>query len=371
MKIAIDLTALDFNFSGIERYALNVTREIINQNNKHEIVLVFCNDIHPEFKNIVSTNSFVTAVSIKSNAGKLSKLNTFQRKLPRALKSINADCYFFPAFAPPILFHRHHMVDTMHDIGYFDCPTMWKWYVTLYGKIKLLAAIRHCDNIVTVSDYTKDRINEKFKVDKKKILVSKNATESRFSVKEISDSEMRRLQDKYKLPDKPFVLCLATLEPRKNLPLLINAYVDLRRQGKIDSHLVLAGRKGWKIDDMLDKVNEEYKDDIIITGFVDDLDLPLIYGMAELFVFPSLYEGFGIPPLEALACGTQVLVSDIPVFKEAYGEAANYFKNNDLADLEDKLVNYKKIDRCVIEKVVAGYGWNKSAKVYMDLFDSM
>ena len=371
MKIAIDLTALAFNFSGIERYAFNITREIIRQNKKHEIELFFCNAIYPDLKELVDSNPLVNAVCIQSSNGKFGKLYTFQRKLPKALKGVNADCYFFPAFAPPIFFHEHNMIDTMHDIGYFDCPSMWKWYVTLYGKLKLLAALRHCNNVVTVSEYTKKRIIERFGVNENRIRVSKNATDERFCKTEISEENCKRLRNKYCLPDKPFILCLATLEPRKNLPLLVNAYIELREKNKIQSHLVLAGRKGWKIDDMLAKVNDKYKEDITVTGFVDDSDLPFIYSMADLFVFPSVYEGFGIPPLEALACGTQVLVSDIPVFKEEYGEAANYFENNNLIDLEDKLVNYRNVDESVRENTIANYGWGKSASVYMNLFDSI
>lgn len=119
--------------------------------------------------------------------------------------------------------------------------------------------------------------------------------------------------------------CVATLEPRKNLPFLVESYIELLEENDIDVSLVFAGRKGWKIEAFLDIIESKYRKYIIVTGFIEDEDLPYIYKMADCFVFPSIYEGFGMPPLEALFVGTKALASDIEVLREVLGDEAEYF----------------------------------------------
>ncbi|HCR4577211.1 TPA: glycosyltransferase family 4 protein, partial [Enterococcus faecium] len=184
------------------------------------------------------------------------------------------------------------------------------------------------------------------------------------------EKEVELLKVKYNLPQSEFYMCLATLEPRKNLRLLIDAYADLILEGRTDKKLVLAGRRGWKINDLLNNLDENVKNNIVLTGFIDDKDLPKLYKSASVFIFPSLYEGFGIPALEALACGTQTIVSNIPIFKEAFGDAVTYFLNNDKDDLKNKMITYKDVDSSVIKKQVEKYDWGKSAKVYIDIINS-
>ena len=109
--------------------------------------------------------------------------------------------------------------------------------------------------------------------------------------------ELLAVKNKYSLPSQ-YILCLSTLEPRKNMRLLIKAYSDLWKEKKLKTDLVLAGRKGWKIDNLLNSLDDEILEHIHLTGFIEDEDLPTVYHCADVFVFPSIYEGFGIPPLE-------------------------------------------------------------------------
>ena len=142
---------------------------------------------------------------------------------------------------------------------------------------------------------------------------------------------------KYKLPDH-YILCLGTLEPRKNLKLLIKAYAELFGDREIDLELVLAGRKGWMMDDLLSNITKDIKSHIHITGFIDDEDLPYIYKDAELFIFPSLYEGFGIPPIEAMSMGTTVISSNAASMPEILGDSVSFFCNNDLLSLKKSII---------------------------------
>lgn len=362
MKIAIDLTALAFNFSGIERYALNVARRLVLMDMQDEFELLFCNTVYSDFQKVVEQNNCIHIHIVTANSNKMNKLFLFQYKILKEMNGIKADCYFFPAFAPPILFHKKNMVSVIHDLGYFDCPKMWKWYVTAYGKTKIRAAVRHCGRMLTVSNEGRNRLMERFSVMPERVTVAYNAVEDRFKSEQLDANKKQRIIDKYGLQEDGYLLCLATLEPRKNLKLLVRAYTELYQQGKIATRLVLAGRKGWKIDDLLKEAGEA-ANNITVTGFVDDEDLPAVYQMAKLFVFPSVYEGFGIPPLEALACGTPVLVSDISVFKEIYGENATYFQSNNLEDLKMHLLDTATYEKRIDKKIFGCFDWQRTADI--------
>ena len=129
------------------------------------------------------------------------------------------------------------------------------------------------------------------------------------------------LRQRYGLPER-FVLFLGTLEPRKNLPLLLEAWAMLKGRGSLGHKLVIAGGKGWyfaQIDEAVARLGLE--DDVILPGFVPQAELPLWYSAAEVFVYPSLYEGFGLPPLEAMACGAPVVVTNVSSLPEVVGQA--------------------------------------------------
>ena len=153
--------------------------------------------------------------------------------------------------------------------------------------------------------------------------------------KEETDKRLE-IRHKYHLPEQ-YLLCLATLEPRKNLPFLVEAYVELQEEEALGIPLVLAGRKGWNMDEFLNRIEEVYRRKIIVTGFIDDKDLPYVYHMADCFIFPSIYEGFGMPPLEAMAVGTMVISSDAASLPEVLGKAASYFRLGDKQELKEKM----------------------------------
>lgn len=328
MKILIDLTSLSGHLSGIERYAMCIAKELV-ENSDENFVLVFKNEINFSFKQYSSKPN----VSMVTLEGK-NKLLFNQFVLPHAVHQINADVNLFMAFPVPFFTHAKNMIDTIHDVCFIDCPETMNKKSELYFKVLQKAAVKKCRKIITISEFSKKRIIETLKVPEEKIIMIYCGIADSFIAPVFNENVL----DKYHLPSN-YILSLSTIEPRKNLALLIKSYEELVLANKLNADLVLAGRKGWKVDNILADVDKSVLERIHFTGFIDDSDLPTIYHMAKLFVFPSKYEGFGIPPLEAMSCGTLVLSSDSTALPEVCGDAALYFANDNQKSLSEQLVN--------------------------------
>lgn len=337
MKILIDLTSLADNFSGIERYAACITKELLKE--KNEYILLFKNEIHPMFiKNKNDTN--IKMVVIPG----CKKLIFNQVRLPLEIYKHKADLYLFMAFPVPVLLFKKNMISTIHDICCWDCPKTMNGMSSWYFKISHRIAILKCKRIITISKFSEDRIVNKLKYPREKIWRIYCGIDEKFLNYRKDFEKDREVKKKYNLP-KEYILSLSTLEPRKNLRLLVDAYKELVMKNGFDIPLVLAGRKGWKMEEFINSIDEKVQDKILFTGFIDDEDLPAVYGNSSLFIFPSMYEGFGMPPLEAMACGVSVLSSDASSLPEVLGSTAEYFESEDKDSLINKLREFPKNDR--------------------------
>lgn len=337
MKVLIDLTSLADNFSGIERFALSITKELISDQSKRDIeyILVFKNEVHKEFK---VRRKDVICVVIKGN----NKLIFNQLQLPLKLATIKADYYFFPAFPAPFFFFSKNAISAIHDVGCWDCPSKNKKYMAFYFKIMYRKVALGHKKVVTVSQFSKNRISKILKKNSNEVAVIYDGLSDCFVNFNYEKEQDMKAKKTYGLPEN-YILCLSTLEPRKNMRLLVNAFSELIKEKKIDINLVLAGRKGWLMDDLLSNLDEKIVKRIHFTGFVDDNLLPYVYRNAEVFVFPSVYEGFGVPPIEAMSMGIPVISSDAASLPEVLGNSAFYFKNRNLEELKNQIVNVMKL----------------------------
>lgn len=332
MKILIDLTCLSFHLSGVERYALCISEEMLKIDTRNEYVLVFRNEVFPVFKPYID-NARVTAVILRGENKQVFLMFT----LPLALRKLRADCYLFLASKSPVLFRKKKIFNTIHDLVAWDYPQTMRFLQGLYSKVMNRNAAVVSERIITVSEFSKGRIHSILRYPEEKILVAYSAVANSLS------SENKRpyeeVKKKYKLPDK-YIMNLSTLEPRKNLELLLRCYDQVADE--VDYDVVLIGRKGWKIDEMLESIKANGR--VHVTGFVDDEDVISVYQHAMCFVFTSVYEGFGLPPVEALSLGTPVLSSDAASLPEVLRDQADYFVNNDAESLIDKLKSLQ--DKC-------------------------
>ena len=238
--------------------------------------------------------------------------------LPLAAARAGVDVLHAHFLAPPLCPAR--IVLTVHDISYEHDPRYFsRGYLLQYRAIMPLMA-RHADAIVTISEFSRQDIIRRYLVPPERVAVAYGAVEPIF--RPLRDhATLGAVREKYSTGER-FILSVGEIQPRKNLKTLIEAYVRLRRADAIRHKLVLVGKRAWLSDETFAAARDSgYRDDLVFTGYVPDDDLMALYNAAELFVYPSLFEGFGLPPLEAMACGTPVITSNTSSLPEVVGDA--------------------------------------------------
>lgn len=328
MRLLFDLTPIYDHLTGIERYNINITREIIRNHSDDQFILLFKNEVHPAFQQMTEQPN----VEYEVIPG-CSKLLFIQWRLYRALQKMQADYYFFFSFTSPVLFRKQRIINAIHDLTCWDCADSIPAKMKHYYRFTYRQSVRRSWKVITVSRFSQRRICEQYRLPPEKVPVIYDGLTDVFSEPSHDNPVIR---EKYHLPER-YILSLSTLEPRKNLQLLIRAYARLMEETGDLPDLVLAGREGWKLEDAVGTLSGNIKDKIRFTGFIDDEDLAQIYREAELFVFPSKYEGFGLPVIEALSQGTLVVSSDAASLPEVLGDAGLLFHNDDMESLISQL----------------------------------
>ncbi|MBI5071276.1 glycosyltransferase family 4 protein [Candidatus Falkowbacteria bacterium] len=228
---------------------------------------------------------------------------------------------FIPAHTIPFI-HPNRVVTTCHDVAFLRLPEAYDWLALKYHKFAIKFAIRHAAKIISVSEFTKNELIEFFKISPERIVVVPNGYDSeRYKV--IEDKEVvAKVLEKYKITE-PYILYAGRMEEKKNTAALIKAFKILKKNHQENLKLVLVGQRGFGFQKVAKAIaDNDLQNDVIMPGWVGKQDLPHLMNGAAAFVFPSLYEGFGIPVLEAMACGTPVVASGIPALREVAGEAA-------------------------------------------------
>lgn len=295
------------------------------------------------------------------------KLNSTQRYIkyvygifywPQIYKS---ECFdIFESFNLPLTpGNRGLSLLTIHDIRGIHMSSSWlKW---LLNNIVLRYSINKSDHIITVSNYMKNEIYNNFKC--KKISVVYNSIDS-MDTSDLSELETREIIRKFDLPDEYF-LSVGHFEKRKNYITLIKVLTNLKTQNK-KANLVIVGNDSGEKQNVIDMIEScGIKENVTILSGISHEELKAIYKMAKLFIFPSSYEGFGIPILEAMNAKVPVALSDIPVFREIAGESGYYFNCDDTVSMSSVIskINYNNIDSLLEKnmKIVQQFNFHNAA----------
>ena len=240
-----------------------------------------------------------------------------QLVLPRATRQIHSDILHATAFVAPVL-HPCPTVVTIYDLSFALFPQYFRGFNQAYLRAGTRWSAQHATRLIAISDHTRRDIQRLYDVPLERIDVAYPGVDE--SLRPIDPAALDRFRREKNLPIK-FLLFLGTLEPRKNLVMLINAFAQFKRACP-DGQLVLAGGVGWLADEVFAAIEASgVKDSFMLPGFVKTEEKALWLGSATAFVYPSIYEGFGLPPLEAMACGTPVIVSDAASLPEVVGDA--------------------------------------------------
>ena len=241
---------------------------------------------------------------------------------PWAARRERLDLLHAPVNVGPLLSPCPQIV-TLHDLSFYLYPEMFSPAKRLYQQRLSRHSLRHAAGIIAVSESTRQDAVRLLGLPQDDITVVRNGVGAEMRPRR-GDPALDALRKRYSLPER-FVLSLSTLEPRKNLTLLVEAFADLAARHQVDHALVIAGGQGWFYETIYAAVDRlSLRDRVIFPGYVPEHDKSLWYSAADLFVYPSLYEGFGLPPLEAMACGTPVIVANTSSLPEVVGDAGVY-----------------------------------------------
>jgi len=297
--------------------------------------------------------------------------------LPFLLKANNIDLYFNPRYVLPIFKGNIKMVVTMHDMIALLFPEIWPGISGFRIRNYIKYSSQRADIIITISNWAKKDIVRILNVPKDKVKVILCGINKKL-FKPIPDLSMQRsVKRKYGIR-KNFILTVGPLGTRKNHNRLIDAYSILPEYVKEDYQLIIAGEKKGTYNKLLIKASKTcLADDIVFTGFIPEKEIPMVINAASLFIFPSIYEGFGIPLLEAMACGTPILASNVSSIPEVAGDAALLFDPyniNEMANKIDRVINDKELRQKLVQRGferIKKYSWKNTAKEILGVFEEV
>lgn len=323
MRIGIDARLVFYSRGGIGEYIIQLIEALADLESDDDtfVVLQSRKDKSP----IINSNGFERKSLWTPSHNRFEQL-----ALSFEVSQLGLDLLHSPDFIPP--FRRNcKSVITIHDLAFLLYPHfLTKESARYYGQID--QAWRKTNHIIAVSEATKQDSIKMLGVPEKKITVIHEAANPIYCPLP-KDEAQRLAKEKYKI-DQDFILFVSTIEPRKNLPGLLQAYRRLRDDYKRDEILVLAGRNGWLWEEVYETVEQlDLKKYVAFLGRVPSEDLVYLYNAARLFVHPSFYEGFGLTPLEAMTCGTPVIVSNTSALPEVVGDAALMINPHDIDGL--------------------------------------
>ncbi len=333
MRVGIDYTAAVRQGGGIGRYTRELIAALLRLESAHRYTLFAATGGIPRAHRRREMDGLrigdeQPATSIQFRTLPLSDdwlARLWQRlRLPIPVEVITGalDIFYSPDFVLPPTLPRTRTLLTVHDLSFLRYPDAFVPALRGYLARVVPRSIARADLVLADSEATRTDLITLLDVPPEKVQVLYSGIHPRFCPQPEPD-EVARLRAHYGLADAPYILSVGTLQPRKNYVRLIRAFVQLTNQptNQLTNQLVIAGGRGWLYEETL-AAAAKYPDRVRILGFVDDGDLPALYRNAALFAFPSLYEGFGLPVLEAMACGVPVVCSHASSLPEVVGDAA-------------------------------------------------
>ncbi len=358
MRIGIDARLVFYNRAGIGEYIVQLIESLAKLEPQDDTFVVL--QSRKDKSAIINSNGFERRSLWTPSHNRFEQVG-----LSFEVSQLGLDLLHSPDFIPP--FKRNcNSVITVHDLAFLLYPHfLTKESARYYGQID--QAWRNTNHIIAVSEATKQDSIKMLGVPENKITVIHEAANPIY--RQVEKEQARQIaKEKYKL-DKDYILFVSTIEPRKNLPGLLQAYRRLRDDYKRDEVLVLAGANGWLWEEVYETVDAlDLESHVAFLGRVPSEDLVYLYNAAQVFTHPSFYEGFGLTPLEAMTCGAPVIVSNTAALPEIVGDAGLMIDPHDIEGLTValwRMLTEEDLRQSYIEKGLQRaktFSWLKSAK---------
>lgn len=359
MHIAFDAQVLGERLGfGVRTYTLNLLKSLVTIDLTNRYTIYAKHRFIPQVLN-AKTDNFRVRILRSPLPWRLSRYT----RLPAQLFFDKPDVFFSPVSILGLPYPARTVLTT-HDL-----------FSVSMRQFSFLA--KHAGAIIAVSHFVKNELVRLLKTKPEKIYVIYEGYDPDTFKPEVDKQKLNMIKQKYNI-DSNYILNVAVLEPRKNIPRLIEAFNRLNKQVPNCLKLVITGEKGWDYEGIFRTVRQSgLEDKVIFTGFVPQKDLPVLMSGAEVFVFPSLQEGFGLPPLEAMACGTPVITSNTSSLPEVIGDAGilvDPYNINEIVEAMYQVISnielrermrYKGLER------VKMFSWEKAAKETIDVFKTI
>jgi glycosyltransferase involved in cell wall biosynthesis len=363
---------------GIGNYTLNLVHQLAKIDKKNQYILY---TDKPDYDNLLPNNyNFKVKPLFPVNY-----LLWEQKTLPEQLIKDGVNIVHCTANTTPILINKKiKLITTVHDVMFLknvnvlpQSDILYQRLGRTYRSLVIKKTINLSSKIITVSKYSKSDILQHFPdVQEELIQITYESADSAFEILE-TEHVNETIRDKLNINNK-YLLTLGGTDPRKNTKLVIKAFAKMKQEKEIDLNLVIVGIPNWKETEFYKLVcSLKLEKEIKFTDFISQNELVCLYNYATLFLYPSLYEGFGIPPLEAMACGTPVITSNTTSIPEIVGDAALQINPNSQEELEAAIIKLLRDDSLRNELIKRGFtrakqfSWRKMAEETLDIYKSV
>ncbi len=367
MKIGLDVSLVPGERAGGGQYAWQLARALpaVDPSTSYRLYPVFYHIVHPEYARAEFATAPNVRVAFRRWPAPLVRA-LWSARTPGWLKTLAlgpVDVVHSTTFCVPRLRRRTRLVVTIYDLSFVTHPEFHLPENVRHCLAGTRAAIERADAIIAISEHTRRDLVERLGAPAERIVVTPLAADP--ALRPVTDPARRdAVRRRYRLPER-FALYLGALEPRKNLLRLLEAYAALNESLRREVGLVVAGASGWLNDSVHAHVEKlGLAPAVCFAGYVAGDDVAALYSLADVFVYPSLYEGFGLPVLEAMACGAPVIASNVASLPEVTGDAAVLVAPEDVDAIRDTLA--RVLTDAALRADLSGRGLARAASFSWD-----
>jgi glycosyltransferase involved in cell wall biosynthesis len=371
MRIGLDGFPLLTPLTGVGHYTFELARALALLAPSDQFELVAPGPFPGSIIEDIRLNCPDNLRAVNAEANSIRRRRWWAVGLPLYLRKASLDLFHGTNYEVP-LWSKRRSVLTIHDLSILLHADTHRADLARRARRRLPVMARSASRIITATECVRREICEHLHLKAERVTVTPYAPRSGFQA--MPAAQASQTKQRLGIEDE-FILFVGTVEPRKNLLTLVRAFEQILRQTARRPQLVVVGAEGWLMDELFAFIKESsISDRLRLTGYLGDDDLRALYSSCTVFVYPSIYEGFGLPPLEAMACGAPVIAGNIATFQETLGSAAELVEPNDVEALARSIVEIlgdedrrRALSRRGLEQA-AKFSWERTAQLTLEVY---